>query len=112
MTWTGTPPTRRWSRSSRRPSAISAAGEALGQVCVDLVQADPLLAHAVPVPDGDRVVVERVEVHRDAERRADLVLPPVPAADRAGVVELRGPPLAHHGGEIAGLRRQVGVAGQ
>src|SRR4051794_26521707 len=60
----------------------SAAGEAGGEVAGDGVQADPLLTHGVALPHGHRVVGERVEVDRQAERRADLVLPAVAAADR------------------------------
>ena len=46
------------------------------------------------------LVVEGVEVDRDAERRADLVLAPVAAADRAGVVELDVPALPQRGREV------------
>ena len=53
-----------------------------------------------------------VEVDRHAERGADLVLAAVAAADRAGVVEVRVPPLAQRRGHVAGLRGQVGVARQ
>ena len=55
---------------------------------------------------------EGVEVDGDAVRGADLVLPPVPAADRAGVVEVGVPPLAQRRRQVARLRRQVGVARQ
>ena len=50
-----------------------------------------LLRHRVAVAHRDGAVLERVEVDRDAERRADLVLAAVAAADRAGVVEVDVP---------------------
>src|SRR3954449_12609878 len=89
------------------PKAPSAAGEAGGEVAGDGVQADALLAHRVALPHGHRVVLERVEVDRQAERRADLVLPAVAAADGAGVVEVDVPALPQLGGEVAGLGREV-----
>ena len=58
------------------------------------------------------MVLERVEVDGDAERRADLVLAAVPAADRAGIVEVDVPALAQLDGEVARFRGQVGVTGQ
>ena len=47
---------------------------------------DPLLGHRVAVPERDRAILERVDVHRDAPGRADLVLPPVELADGGRVV--------------------------
>ena len=44
------------------------------------------LLGGVAVADRDRVVLERVEVDRDAQRRADLVLAAVALADRLGLV--------------------------
>ncbi len=58
----------------------------------------------------DGAVVEGVEVDRDAERRADLVLTAVAAADRAGVVEVDGPLAAERVGDLAGQRREPLVA--
>ena len=87
-------------------------GQALGEVGREGVDADALLGHGVALADGHCLVFEGVEVDRDAERGADLVLAAVAAADRLGVVELGRPALAEDGGEVAGLRRQVGVAGQ
>ena len=72
----------------------SAAEQALGEVAAHLVQRDPLLVHRVALAHGDGVVVEGVEVDGDAVRRADLVLAPVAAADRAGVVEVDVPAVA------------------
>ena len=66
----------------------SGALQALREVGVQLVERDALLRHGVAVAHRDGAVVERVEVDRDAERRADLVLTTVAAADRAGVVEV------------------------
>src|SRR5918998_5916675 len=48
--------------------------KALPEVSRHLVERDPVLRHGVAVPDGHGLVIESVEVDRDAERRADLVL--------------------------------------
>ena len=85
--------------------------QAVGQVADQGVDADALLRHAVAVANRHGLVFQGVEVDGDAERRADLVLAAVAAADRLGVVELGRPPLAEHGGEVAGLRRRVRRAG-
>src|SRR5215208_6398968 len=45
-----------------------------------------LLLQGVAVADRDRTVLHRLTVDRDAEGRADLVLPSVAPADRAGLV--------------------------
>src|SRR3954471_19166905 len=80
--------------TARTSSTVTASRPSLatdkfgGEVGLDLVDGDALLGHRVAFADGDRVVFERVEVDGDAERGADLVLAAVPAADRAGVVEL------------------------
>jgi 3-hydroxyisobutyrate dehydrogenase-like beta-hydroxyacid dehydrogenase len=81
----------------------SAGAQALGQVGFDGVQADTLLTHVVTVPDRHRLVVQGVEVDGDAVWGADLILPPVAAPDRAGVVELGVPALAQNGRQVTGL---------
>src|SRR3954454_19041086 len=94
-------------------STGSAAEQPLGEVGPHLVQADPLLLHRVALPDRDRVVLEGFEVDGHAVRRAYLVLAAVAATDRAGVVEVHVPAdSAQLGGQVAGLRGQVGVARQ
>src|ERR1044072_278479 len=90
----------------------SAADQLACEEAFELVDRDPLLGHAVALADGDRVVLQRVEVDGDAERRADLVLPAVAAADGARVVEVDVPVVAQHGGDVARLRREIRVAGQ
>src|SRR5690606_29083068 len=100
----------RWSRPSAVPGGRGAgrgsrAEQVPGQVLGDLVQRHALLAHRVTVADRHGLVVERVEVDRDAERRADLVLAAVTAADRAGVVEVDVPVPAQLGGEVLRLGR-------
>src|SRR5690606_13300676 len=99
-------------RAARREGrrAISAADQSLGEVGADLVEAHPLLLHRVPLADGDRVVLEGVEVDGDAVRRTDLVLAPVAPTDRTGVVEVDVPQAAQLRGEALGLRGEVGVA--
>src|SRR4029077_2822782 len=84
------------------PPALAGA-EALGYGGLDGVEADPLLLHGVAVPDRDGLVLQGVEIDGDAVRGADLVLPPVPAADRAGVVEVGVPPLAQGRRQVTGL---------
>src|SRR3712207_8679478 len=83
----------------RTPAEVdgSADGQAGLEVGLDLVQPDALLAHRVALADGHRGVGEGVEVDGEAERRADLVLPPAPAPARAGVVEVDVPALPHLG---------------
>src|SRR3954454_6424776 len=80
-----------------------AGGEALQQVALDRVEADPLLLHRVARPDRDCLVLKSLEVHRDAEGRTDLVLTPIAPADRPGVVELHVPPLPQHRGQVTRL---------
>ena len=41
-------------------------------------QAD--LLHGIPVAHGDGIIFKRIEIHRDAHRRADFILPAVPSA--------------------------------
>ena len=65
--------------------------------------------HAVDPPLR---ILERVEVHGHTERRTDLILPAVAPPDRARVVEFDVPALTQLGGEIARLRRQIGMPGQ
>src|SRR5262249_40676166 len=82
----------------------SAAGHALGQVGDELVDADSVLPHRVALAHRDRLVVQRLEVDGHAVRGADLVLAAVPAADRARVIEVGVPVLAHVGRDVPGLR--------
>src|SRR5215468_33334 len=62
--------------------------QALLELAEQRVDGDSILRHAVAVTDRDRTVVEGVEVDRDAQRRPDLVLPAVAAADRPGGVDV------------------------
>ena len=77
--------------------------------------AEPRLIHAVAVADGDLAVLERLEVHRDAERGADLVLATVELADVAARVVRDHPPLpqifVHPAGRFtrSGLLRKSGT---
>src|SRR4051812_20037354 len=65
-----------------RASAVTASRpQFVGQVLLHLVEGDALLAHRVALAHGDRLVLQRVAVDRDAEWRADLVHPRVPLAD-------------------------------
>ncbi|EOD65990.1 putative transcriptional regulator [Amycolatopsis vancoresmycina DSM 44592] len=70
------------------------------------------MRHRVALAHRHGLVLERVEVDRDAVRRADLVLAAVAAADRLGVVEVDVPVLAQGGRDLLRLRGQVGVARQ
>src|SRR3990172_8380428 len=71
----------------------------------EVLDRQALLGHRVALAPRHLSVLERVEVNRDAERRADLVLAPVPAADRAGVVEVAHPLRPH---EVEHLPRRRG----
>src|SRR4051812_10262593 len=82
--------------SAREVGPSSAGRQALEEIALDRIEADPLLLHRVARPDRDRLILESLEVDRDAERCADLVLTAIAAADRAGVVELDIPPLPQH----------------
>src|SRR5689334_3780686 len=95
------------STAPSRSISGSAARESLDQVGLDLVERDALLRHRVALANGDRVIVESLEVDSDAERRADLVLSAVTTADRTGVVEVDVPPVAQLSSEVTRLRREV-----
>src|SRR5690625_101358 len=105
-----------WARTVEPPPLSepggSGSGEMLGEVVLDLVDAHPLLAHVVALADRDRLVVEGLEVDRDAQRGADLVLTAVAAADGTGVVEVDVPALAQTRSEVLGGRRELLVATQ
>src|SRR5205807_2110275 len=47
---------------------------------------DTDLRHGIAFPDRHGLILERLEVHRDAERRPDLVLAAIAAADRLRLV--------------------------
>src|SRR5689334_8308606 len=47
---------------------------------------DADLLHGIAVPDGDGLILQRLEIDRDAKRRADLILPAIEFADAGGVV--------------------------
>src|SRR5690606_27881951 len=57
--------------------------DAFAHVIQHPVHRYPLLPEGVPVPDRDRVVLQRLAVHGDGERRAGLVLPAIALPDRA-----------------------------
>ena len=58
-------------------------GQLLRQIGLQLADGNTHLLHAVPLPDGDALVAgilpvaHGVEVHGDAEGRADLILPAI-----------------------------------
>src|SRR5438105_14571994 len=69
-----------WGPGSTSPSPLR---QTLLQAIEEAGDRDPLLLHGVALADGDGTVVEGVEVDRDAERGAYLVLAAVAAADVA-----------------------------
>src|SRR5687767_7049441 len=81
-------PSRR--RAPRLRSAIGARlglrGNPLGDVRTELVSGNADLLERVSVTNRDRAVLRRLTIDRDAERRAHLILPTIPPADRATVV--------------------------
>src|ERR1035438_6832885 len=58
---------------TRSFAAGSAAGEPLGKIGLDGVDADPVLPHGIALPDGHRLVSQGVKVDSHAERGADLI---------------------------------------
>src|SRR5205807_852865 len=75
------PSTSAPARSARPPNAMPLSAELLPQRRHELGDRDADLRHRVALADRDLTVLERAEVHRHAERRADLVLPAVATAD-------------------------------
>src|SRR5439155_49110 len=76
--------------ASARPRR-SGAGKALPESGHELSDGNADLCHRVALADRHLTIVERREVHGHAERRADLVLAPVAAADRLRLVVRRHP---------------------
>src|SRR5690242_19109493 len=92
-------PSRR-SRSSDCLLTLRSAEYALLDQGADPVRCDPVLLQCVAVTNRDRLVLRRLAVHRDAEGRADLVLPAIAAADGAGFVVEHRELLAQLVGEL------------
>src|SRR4051794_27229130 len=69
-----------------------------------------LLRERVAVAQRDGLVLGRLVVDRDRERRPDLVLAPVAPADRAAVVVLGAHALAQRGVDLARELRVPGLA--
>src|SRR5664280_163290 len=69
-----------------RSALVSRPGQALHDDRFHLRDIDPDLLHRIAVADRGLAVLQRVDVYRDAPRRADLVLAPVQLADRGRVV--------------------------
>src|SRR5919204_3109897 len=70
------------------------------------------LLHGITLADSDRVVFERDEVDRDAERRSDLVLAAIPAADRLRLVVRRHEVGPHRRPNLPRERAQLLVLGE
>src|SRR3954471_11245520 len=87
-------------------------GEPAPKLLDEALDGHPYLLRRVPLPDGDGLVLERVEVHSDAVRRADLVLAPVAAADRLRVVVLAHEVGLKQAQDLATRRRQRLLLGQ
>src|SRR5436189_281667 len=77
------PPDSPDSIASRSVATRLAALEPSSQIVTHAVEGNPVLGHRVAFPDGHRLILERVEVDRHAERRADFILAAVASADRA-----------------------------
>src|SRR4051794_31555756 len=60
--------------------------DAVGELAHQVVDRHPHLLGGVAVADRDLLVLDRVEVDGDRDRRADLVLAAVAAPDRLGLV--------------------------
>src|SRR5690242_7555355 len=61
-------------------------GHARRELRDEPVFGNPDLAHRVAITQRDRAVLHGVVIDRDAERRPDLVLAAIAAADRTGLV--------------------------
>src|SRR5918992_3260419 len=69
--------------------------QSFGEVGHEVRDGEAFLSHRVAFAHGDGAILERVEIDRDAEGRADLVLTAVPTPDRAGVVVVAHPFLLY-----------------
>jgi aspartate/methionine/tyrosine aminotransferase len=67
--------------SPKRRSAGERCRQAILNQALDAFDRHAVLGHRVAVAHGDRAVLERIDVDRDAPRRADLVLPAVELTD-------------------------------
>src|SRR6185503_18524739 len=84
------------------PSPLSSARHALGNHLLRLRRGHAILLERVAISDRYRSVFHRLAVHRDAERRADLVLTPVSPANSTRLV------VEHREGGSQLLRQLVG----
>src|SRR3990170_2229733 len=75
----------------RRPATSGRFSQPFLQIVGEPRDRPPILSHRAPPPHGPPPVLERVEVDRDAEWSAHLILSPVAAPDRPGVVEVAHP---------------------
>ena len=106
----GGPPARRPPRgltagallSARAPARRAERGQLLVARLLEPVQGHAHLGHSVALADGDRVVVERLEVDGDRQGSADLVLAAVATSDRLGLVVLGAKARAQPGRQRAG----------
>ena len=81
----------------------------------DLPDREPLLGERVAVADRDGVVRERLLVDRERERRADLVLAAVAAADRAALVvldDVRGAQLLVQRARLPTIAESFAISGR
>ena len=65
-----------------------------------------------PLADGDRLVLERIEVEGDAVRGADLVLAAVAATDGLGLVVVAHPQGLEGGQQLPGRLLELGLLRQ
>src|SRR5699024_4874480 len=68
-------------RAGRASVLSSATDQARCQVGLELVDCDTFLRRAVALADRHSMIIERIEVDRDAVRRADLFLSTVTLTD-------------------------------
>src|SRR5215207_739312 len=80
--------------------------QSVAELADEVVDRHPDLLGGVPIADRDRLVLERLEVDGDRERRADLVLAAVAATDRLRLV------VVDHVALTEGLADLVGERGQ
>ena len=67
-------------------------GQPFFQISFQRIDGDAILQHRVAMADGHLLIFERLVIDRDAERRADFILPRIALSDIAAVVEQRAQP--------------------
>src|SRR5207248_3484262 len=106
------PALKKSTRSATELTVARSGAELLPQRRHELRHFHPDLGHVVALADRHRLVGERFEVHRHAQRSADLILPPIPPADGLGLVVRRLEVRSHAGPDRSRQLAQLGLLRQ